>query len=60
LSSWPEQVLNAVNLKIESVERKYDQRFAVVFRAIKQLVAEDQAIKGQPQWLIGFHPWIEG
>ena len=42
-------------LKIESMERKYDEQFAVVFEAIKQLVAEDQAIKGQPQRRIGFH-----
>jgi hypothetical protein len=41
--------------KIEAMERKYDEQFAVVFEAIKQLVAEDQAIKGQPQRRIGFH-----
>jgi len=41
--------------KIEAMERKYDEQFAVVFEAIKQLVADDQAIKAQPQHRIGFH-----
>jgi hypothetical protein len=37
------------------MEKKYDEQFAMVFEAIKQLVAEDQAIKTQPQRHIGFH-----
>ena len=40
--------------KIEAVERKYDERFAVVFDAIKRLVAEEDARKGQPRRRIGF------
>lgn len=35
--------------KIEAMERKYDEQFAAVFEAIKQLVAEDRAVKAQPQ-----------
>ena len=37
--------------KIESLEKKYDEKFAVVFAAIKQLVAPPLAAKKQ----IGFH-----
>jgi hypothetical protein len=37
------------------MEKKYDEQFAMVFEAIKQLVAEDQAIKAQPQRHMGFH-----
>src|SRR5215471_18914229 len=40
--------------KIEAMERKYDERFAAVFDAIKRLVAEDDARKGQPRRPIGF------
>jgi hypothetical protein len=41
--------------KIEALERKYDQQFALVFEAIKQLVAEDQESKTAPAKRIGFH-----
>lgn len=37
--------------KIESLEKKYDEQFAVVFNAIKQLIAEDE----KPRREIGFH-----
>jgi hypothetical protein len=41
--------------KIEAMEEKYDEQFAIVFDAIKQLIAENQAGRAtQPQ--IGFHP----
>ena len=42
--------------KIEAMEKKYDEQFAVVFDAIKQLIAEDQADKAQPKRRIGFTP----
>ena len=42
--------------KIEAMERKYDEQFAVVFDAIKQLVAEDAERKAQPKRRIGFNP----
>jgi len=38
--------------KIESLERKYDEQFAVVFEAIKQLIVPPAPPKKQ----IGFHP----
>ena len=41
--------------KIEAMEKKYDEQFAVVFDAIKQLIAEDQAKRTQRRQ-IGFHP----
>jgi hypothetical protein len=40
--------------KIEAMEKKYDEKFAVVFDAIKQLIAEDEARKAQPKRRIGF------
>jgi hypothetical protein len=40
--------------KIQALERKYDEQFAAVFSAIKQLIAEDQARKAQPKRRIGF------
>ena len=40
--------------KIEAMEKKYDQQFAVVFDAIKRLVADDEARKAQPKRRIGF------
>ena len=40
--------------KIEAMEMKYDEQFAAVFEAIKQLVA-DEARKSQPKRQIGFH-----
>ncbi|MGI8603218.1 MAG: ORF6N domain-containing protein [Verrucomicrobiales bacterium] len=42
--------------KIEGMEKKYDQQFAVVFDAIKQLIAEDTERKAQPKRRIGYHP----
>ena len=40
--------------KIEAMERKYDEQFAVVFDAIKQLIAADEAVKTRPRRRIGF------
>jgi len=40
--------------KIEAMEKKYDEQFAVVFDAIKRLIAEDEARKAQPRRRIGF------
>jgi hypothetical protein len=40
--------------KIAALETKYDKQFAVVFDAIKRLVSEDSARKGQPKRPIGF------
>ena len=40
--------------KIEAMEKKYDEKFAVVFDAIKQLIAEDESRKAQPKRRIGF------
>jgi hypothetical protein len=42
--------------KIEAMEKKYDEQFAVVFDAIKQLIAEDTARKVQPKRRLGFLP----
>jgi hypothetical protein len=40
--------------RINSMEKKYDEQFAVVFDAIKRLIAEDDARKAQPKRRIGF------
>ena len=40
--------------KIEAMEKKYDERFAIVFDAIKRLIAEDDARKAVPKRRIGF------
>jgi hypothetical protein len=40
--------------KIEAMEKKYDEQFAVVFAAIKRLIAEDDARKAVPKRRIGF------
>ena len=40
--------------KIEATERTYDEKFAVVFEAINQLIADDDARKAQPKRRIGF------
>ena len=37
--------------KIESMEKKYDKQFRIVFEAIKQLIKEEQ----KPKKSIGFH-----
>jgi len=39
--------------KIEALERKYDQQFAVVFNAIKRLIADEKARRAQPRGRIG-------
>lgn len=41
--------------RIDSIEKKYDEQFRVVFDAIKRLVAEDEARKSTPRREIGFH-----
>ena len=40
--------------KIEAMEKKYDEQFAVVFYAIKRLIAEDDAPRAGPKRRIGF------
>ena len=42
--------------KIEAMENKYDEQFAVVFDAIKRLIAEDESRKVRPKRSIGFVP----
>jgi hypothetical protein len=42
--------------KIERMEKKYDEQFAVVFDAIKKLIADDEVRKVQPKRRIGFLP----
>jgi len=42
--------------KIEAMEKKYDEQFAVVFDAIKRLIAEDQTKTARPKRRIGFLP----
>ncbi len=42
--------------KIESMEKKYDEQFAVVFDAIKRLIEDDEGRKTQPRRRIGFIP----
>ena len=43
----------ALARKIEALEQKYDEQFAVVFAAIKQLIADDEMPK-VPKRRIGF------
>ena len=40
--------------KIEALEKKYDEQFAVVFDAIKRLIANDDVRKALPKRRIGF------
>jgi hypothetical protein len=40
--------------RIEAMEDKYDEQFAVVFDAIKKLIADDDSRKAQPKRRIGF------
>jgi len=40
--------------KIDALEKKYDGQFALVFDAIKRLIAERDAHKAQPKRRIGF------
>ena len=42
--------------KIETMEKKYDEHFAVVFDAIKRLIADDEVRRAQPKRRIGFQP----
>lgn len=42
--------------KIETLEKKYDEQFAVVFDAIKRLIAADDPPRVPPKKRIGFHP----
>ena len=42
--------------KIEAMEKKYDEQFAVVFDAIKRLIADDQERTARPKRRIGFLP----
>jgi hypothetical protein len=44
----------AIARKIEAMERKYDEKFLVVFDAIKRLIADDNARKASPSRRIGF------
>jgi hypothetical protein len=41
--------------RIDSLEKKYDEQFRVVFDAIKRLIAEDKVRKSKPRREIGFH-----
>lgn len=42
--------------KIKSLEKRYDEQFDVVFKAIQQLLDEDAAIKERPKRKMGFQP----
>lgn len=42
--------------KIARMEKRYDEQFAVVFDAIKKLIAVDEARRAQPRRRIGFLP----
>lgn len=44
----------ALARKIEAMEKRYDEQFAVVFDAIKKLIAEDHSRKTPPKRRIGF------
>src|SRR5437867_12392332 len=44
----------ALARKIESMEKKYDEQFSVVFDAIKRLIAEDDTRRANPKRRIGF------
>ncbi|MCC5844569.1 MAG: ORF6N domain-containing protein [Verrucomicrobia bacterium] len=41
--------------KINAMEKRYDEQFAMVFKAIKQLIAEDTDTKQKTKPRIGFH-----
>ena len=40
--------------RIEALEKRYDEQFATVFDAIKQLIAEEEGRKARPKRRIGF------
>jgi len=42
--------------RIEALEKKYDEQFAVVFDAIKRLIADEDSRKAVPKRRIGFVP----
>ena len=42
--------------RIEALERRYDEQFASVFDAIRQLIADDNERKSRPKRSIGFLP----
>ena len=44
----------ALARKIDALEQRYDEQFTLVFAAIKQLVADDEAEKSRPKRRIGF------
>jgi hypothetical protein len=50
---WQSNKLLAV--KIESLEKKYDEQFRVVFEAIKQLIAGDTDSRKRKSRSIGFN-----
>ena len=41
--------------KIESLEKKYDEKFSIVFDAIQKLIVDDSERKSAPRRKIGFH-----
>ena len=45
-------VIGSEQRKIKALEKKYDEQFAVVFEAIKELITPPEPPKKQ----IGFHP----
>ncbi len=45
--------------RIQELEAKYDEQFAIIFEAIKQLLAEDEARKRRPKARLGFHSGAE-
>lgn len=42
--------------KIDSLEKKYDEQFKIVFEAIKQLVTQEAEAKNRKRRTAGFHP----
>ena len=45
--------------RIQELEARYDEQFAIVFEAIKQLLTEDESRKSRPKGRLGFHPGEE-
>lgn len=45
----------ALSHKIDTLEQKYDERFAAVFEAIKRLVMERSEDRSEPERRAGFH-----
>ena len=46
----------ALARQIKTLEKRYDEQFAVVFNAIKHLIAADQDAKAKPKRRIAFTP----